>query len=196
MENSVSAEQKSKLIEKYRDINVDHDYWYEDVIQDFKTDMLEFGITVERVYFTGFWSQGDGACFEGNAFFPKFMDNFDADKYPMIRKLLKLGGSIYFNSNHDGHYHHENSVSYSYEVEDLYHVMDAPSEFQEDIREVYQKQLDIEAQRFEEEAIELFRDKMREVYRTLGKAYEYYTEDEAVWEAIVANELHLITYEE
>jgi hypothetical protein len=191
MEKQLSAEQKAKLIEKYRDINVDWNDWHEWVIEQFKEDMAAIGIDVNRVHFTGFWSQGDGACFDGKAVFPKFMDNFGADKYPMIRKLLGLGGTAYFGTKHRGHYYHENCVEYSYEIEAFEQVMDSHSEFQGEVIKVFQEQLDIEAEQFEEDALEFFKDKMREVYSNLRKAYEYDTEDEQVWETIVANDLHL-----
>lgn len=191
MEKQLSAEQKAKLIEKYRDINVDWNDWHEWVIEKFKEEMSDIGINVNRVYFTGFWSQGDGACFDGGAWFPKFMDNFDADKYPMIRKLLSMNGSVYFSCRQSGHYYHENCVDFSYEIEAFDQVIDSHSEFQDEVVKVFQDQLDLEAVQFEQEATELFKDKMREVYKTLEKAYEYDTADEQVWETIVANELHL-----
>lgn len=190
MANLISPEYKQALIDKYRDINVDHDNWYEWTIENFKAEMLkDYSINVTNVYFSGFWSQGDGACFEGSALFPNFMDNFKPDDYPMIRKLLEHNGSVIFRSEQRGHYNHENCTSFTYEVEDMYQVLDAPTEFQEDLVTVFQRQLDIEVPQFEEEAIEFFKDKMREVYRTLEKDYEYQVSDEAVWETIVANEL-------
>lgn len=182
-------ESKQKLIEKYRDINVDHEYWYEWVIEKFKGDMQEVGIWVDRVYFSGFWSQGDGACFEGNAIFPKFMLNFKPDEYPMIRKLLANHGSLYFSVKQRGHYNHENCTEFSIEADQFNDVLDTKSHVQEKVVEVYDEQLSIELGGFEDEATEFFKDKMREVYRALEKAYENETSDEAVWDSIVANEL-------
>jgi hypothetical protein len=191
MENLISPEQKSKLIDKYRDINVDWNDWSEWVIEQFKEDMALIGIDVDRVYFSGFWSQGDGACFEGSATFPKFMDNFKPDEFPIIRKLLGLNGYIYFGCKHRGHYYHSDSVAFNYEVESFDQLIDAPTEFQSELIKVFQDQLDLEIKQFEYYATELFTDKMMEVYLTLEKAYEYDTADEQVWETIVANELHL-----
>ena len=185
------SETQQALVEKYRDINTHDEHWYEHVIEEFKNKMFnECGINIQNVFFSGFWSQGDGACFEGNAMFPYFMDNFKPDDYPMIRKLLEHNGTVIFRCEHRGHYHHENCTNFTYEVEDMYQVIDAPTEFQEDLVNVFQKQLDIETVRFNEEATEFFKDKMREVYRTLEKEYEYQVSDEAVWDTIVANELN------
>lgn len=191
MENLVSDSQKQKLIEKYRDINVDFDDWHEYVVDVFKEDMKVIGINVDRVYFTGFWSQGDGACFEGNAVFPKFMDNFKPDEYPMIRKVLENNGSVHFTTDHEGHYYHHNSIRYSCDVEFLYQVMDAPTEFQAQVIDVYDKQLELEVPEFEKETLEFFQDKMKELYSRLQNEYESLVSDEQVWETITCNDLHL-----
>jgi hypothetical protein len=53
------------LIDKYRHINVEHVEWWDSEYDCFKQDMAEVGIEVDNIYFSGFWSQGDGACFEG-----------------------------------------------------------------------------------------------------------------------------------
>ena len=41
-----------ELIEKYRDINVEHDEWSECVITPFKEAMLDIGVDVDSVLFT------------------------------------------------------------------------------------------------------------------------------------------------
>ncbi len=53
------------LIDANRDYNTDHNWW--EPTYDFFTDTaIRFGLSVERndIEFSGFWSQGDGACFE------------------------------------------------------------------------------------------------------------------------------------
>ncbi|MEI2421404.1 hypothetical protein V6O07_14115, partial [Arthrospira platensis SPKY2] len=61
----VSCEHKSALIEAHRYINVEYYDWYEYEYEFFKKDMAEVGVEVRKIYFSGFGSQGDGACFEG-----------------------------------------------------------------------------------------------------------------------------------
>lgn len=57
---------KDELIEKYRYMNVDGGYdWWESIEEDLRSDMDAIGFTVDKMYFSGFWSQGDGACFTG-----------------------------------------------------------------------------------------------------------------------------------
>lgn len=40
--------------------------WFEPVFDDAKTIGAMMGITIRDIHFSGFWSQGDGACFTGN----------------------------------------------------------------------------------------------------------------------------------
>jgi hypothetical protein len=53
-----------KIIEKYRDINTDFD-WYNYTIEEFVGEMESKGLDIDpkNVKFSGFWSQGDGASF-------------------------------------------------------------------------------------------------------------------------------------
>lgn len=52
---------RNAVIEEYRDILVERDWW-EPVYEGFREDMRELGLEGE-LYFNGFYSQGDGACF-------------------------------------------------------------------------------------------------------------------------------------
>jgi len=179
------------LIEKYRHWNVEHVEWWQCTYEDFKQQMGEQGIYVSDMYFSGFWSQGDGACFEGFVEDMKqyLEKNFKPDDYPMIRKLVDGGGSVKFSVEHSGHYYHENCTRFYIEADRLEHVLDAPSDFHVAVLENYDQLLDGEIVDFEKESVEIFKNFMRKFYRDLEKEYDYLTSDEAVKEAIVANEL-------
>lgn len=85
---ALSEERRDKLLEEYRNVNVEHDWW-DGLIEDFAEQLTEVGITVDThevklmngktrqdpsIYFSGFWSQGDGAYFEGHVSdWPKFL---------------------------------------------------------------------------------------------------------------------------
>lgn len=179
------------LIEKYRHWNVEHVEWWQCTYEDFKQQMGEQGIYVSDMYFSGFWSQGDGACFEGFVEDMKqyLEKNFKPDDYPMIRKLLDGGGSVKFSVKHSGHYYHENCTQFYIEADRLEHVLDAPSDFHVAVLENYDQLLDGEIVDFEKESVEIFKNFMRKFYRDLEQEYDHLTSDEAVKEAIVANEL-------
>lgn len=179
------------LIEKYRHWNVEHVEWWQCTYEDFKQQMGEQGIYVSDMYFSGFWSQGDGACFEGFVEDMKqyLEKNFKPEDYPMIRKLLDGGGSVKFSVKHSGHYYHENCTQFYIEADRLEHVLDAPSDFHVAVLENYDQLLDGEIVDFEKESVEIFKNFMRKFYRDLEQEYDHLTSDEAVKEAIVANEL-------
>ena len=58
-------EVKTRVLEEYKDFNTAGFEWWDSVYESFKEDMRNIGVEVDRMYFSGFWSQGDGACFEG-----------------------------------------------------------------------------------------------------------------------------------
>lgn len=187
-----------KTLDKYRYSSVEHIDWWYYVYENFKEDMKEQGIYVSQMYFSGFWSQGDGACFDGQLNdVPLFIEkNFKPDEYPMIRKLLGGGGTVTFSVSHNGHYYHENSTSFSIDADRLEHVLDMPTDFHEQIVEQWDMELDKEIVDFEKQSIEIFKNHMRTLYRTLEKEHDHLTSDEAVKETIIANDLQEIEDDE
>lgn len=63
---ALSTRRKDQLLEANRDVNVQFDWWtstYESFVEDCKAIGIE--VDPERIHFSGFWSQGDGAAFDG-----------------------------------------------------------------------------------------------------------------------------------
>lgn len=180
-----------KMIEKYRYINVEHHDWWDYTYESFKERMAEQGIGVEDMHFSGFYSQGDGACFKGEIEnTPLFLEKHcKPDEYPMIRKLLASGGTCKIRSEHHGHYYHENCTTFDVIADQLWQVLPMPTEFHEQIVEEWDKMLEYELQDFEKESVEIFKRYMRELYRELEQEYDSLTSDEAVKESIIANDL-------
>lgn len=54
---------REKVINQLSDINIDFD-WYADELTYWKNKLRLFGFMESRIYFSGFESQGDGACFD------------------------------------------------------------------------------------------------------------------------------------
>jgi hypothetical protein len=71
-----------KVLSDYSEINVTDD-WYQELVEEFKTRMEGYGIQCE-VYFSGFYSQGDGACLVSDTI------NTEA----VVRRLFEEGHSI------------------------------------------------------------------------------------------------------
>lgn len=81
--SELSDEGKRKAIDNNRDISVDYGWW-DFVFEDYTIKLKKLGFWDIKLYFTGFSSQGDGACFTAK----------------------HKRGYI----EHRGHYYHENSM--------------------------------------------------------------------------------------
>jgi hypothetical protein len=187
---TVSSKRKEKLIEQHRYINVDYGSWYRDVEYEFTQDMKEIGIQVYRCYFSGFWSQGDGACFDGQINnLMVYLDKHHPDKFPMIRKLREYDYMVTAGCEHEGSYYHEYCTRFWVNHSLFTDVMPCPTEFHLSVAEAFDAQLEGEVEEFDTAVTEVFRGYMRELYGRLEEEYTYLTSDEAVWDAIEANEL-------
>ena len=60
----LAPEVQRKVVERERFINIDDSYWYEPIISDWTEQLDNLGFQNTRILFSGFGSQGDGACFE------------------------------------------------------------------------------------------------------------------------------------
>lgn len=181
---------RSELIEKYRDINVDHEWW-DCLYEDFKLIMVEKGIHVEDLQFTGFYSQGDGASFTGYLDTKTFLKVHDLEQRFMGATFFAGLKELYIDiKRHNSHYSHENTT-YIDMQQDTYNEYD-----EDDLRcQVYGQMADIlteEWRELEEEVTEICRGYMQDLYSKLRQEYEYLCSDEVVWETIVANELHVL----
>lgn len=187
---TTNSERRENLLEEHRYINVEHDHWWDGVYETFKEDMKALGIHVARMYFSGFCSQGDGACFEGtldNTW--TYLDHHHKDQYPMIRKLLEHDGEVYVNCKHSGNYYHQYCTEFWVSANTLTGMVPQPTEFHEIIVGQWQDQLEDELNEFEKDVTEQWRTYMQDLYFKLEKEYDYLVSDEAVWETIEANEL-------
>ena len=186
-----------KLIEKHWDINI-HEDWHEYTVDYFKEQMAAIGIEVDAVFFSGFASQGDGAMFEGRV--SDWLLFLREHGYPNEVLAGHATQAWSFSVKHRGHYNHENCTEFDY---DLPHPADKYST-DEEFTDIYYPGKDRDTIRtqawlsilrttidsgVEEEFIEIFKDYMRQLYRDLEREYDDLTSAEAVWEAIVANEL-------
>ena len=186
---------KERAREWYRQGNWDDSFWSECVIDDAKEIGKYMGIAIDNVYFSGFWSQGDGACFEGTW----RASDVEVDKLkeyaPQDKKLHRIVDGLaelakeypdgYFKVTHRGHYSHSGCTSFDVEL---------PCEQEEELEydSPEYKALQIKLNEDEDALIELARDFMDWIYRTLEKEWEYENADEQVDEAIRANKYEFL----
>ena len=156
--------------------------------------MEAIGIEVDKMYFSGFWSQGDGACFEGyvrdwRLFLPSLGYNCPA-------LINHASNHFRFSVEHSGHYYHEHCTSFGSELPLPRH--DEDQDFIDDYLEYEADSVQAAvvmallnqylAEHFEDEFTEAFKDHMRELYNQLEAEYEHLTSDEAILDSLEANE--------
>lgn len=176
----------------YRDGQFDHD-WYEPVYEDFERICVLLGITLDTrsvrlfgggtrekpcIYFSGFYCQGDGACFEGRyAYRPKSVaairayapNDVELHRIALVlacaqrRNFYQLTVAI----KHRGRYHHEHTM-----------VIDV---------ERYSPAGQNVAPNSGDDLVEALRDLARWLYRALEAEHDYQTSDASVDEMIAAN---------
>lgn len=195
----ISDKRKAQLIEKHRDINVEHLYWWDCVYSDFTEDMGAKGIEVQDMRFSGFWSQGDGASFTGyikdNALFLKAHEL--TETYPWMTKLLEMNGDFTLKIERTGyHYYHENTVGVDLTFTSLFTHVLPRDDLRSAIADCWDKHLEAEYETLADTTQTIIRDHCRDLYRRLEEEYNYLTSDEAVWEAIESNGLFEIDEDE
>jgi hypothetical protein len=170
---------RKKILERQWDINIDHSWW--DFVYDDVTTIGELmGIDISKIYFSGFSSQGDGACFESSYSYKKggvkkvkeyvpldtTLHNI-AERLQIVQKphFYKLSASV----KQSGHYMHEYCTEILVYKDGNYLYSDAE-------------------QKAEEELIGILRDYMRWIYRSLNSEYEGLTSEEAIIDTLRTNE--------
>jgi hypothetical protein len=190
--DELSDEAKDEARAWYREAAQDDD-WHEFVYEDFgricpilgvrlKTSTVRLfgGGTRQKpcIWFRGFWSQGDGACFEASYAYQKDAPRKIRDYAPQDAELHRIAEALRrvqrrnfyqlrADAKHRGHYYHEYCMAISVE-------RDSPT----------WQDMTADA---EDAIAEALRDLARWLYRQLEREYEYQNSDEMVDEAITAN---------
>lgn len=183
--DELSDEAKETAREWFREGGLDYDWW-DSVYEDVKAIAPLLGIEIKQkdnapmnipaIYFSGFSSQGDGACLEGSYRYAKDAPHKIKGYAPKDSELLRIakelqaiqkahGYRLTASLSHSGRYYHKYSVTID--------IMDGEDSANEQTENAIK---------------ELLRDFMEWIYRQLEQSYEYLNSDEAVDETIQANE--------
>ena len=187
-------------LDKNRYYEVELDDWWRFCYDEKREDWLEIGLDVpaKQMFFSGFASQGDGACFDACTIdWEKFWPQLTGKYYFLARFKQHLPQP---ELHHSGRYSHEYSVSISlddsYGYAETAMVDDAIQQrypkfpmYQQgqymgsfdmwnDLAARYQPRLCNELDELETELQELLRQKMRDLYAALEAEYDYLTSDE------------------
>jgi len=179
--DELDEDAQQKAVESCYDINVDFPDWDDYIQEDAKEIGKLMGIEIENIYYSGFYSQGDGAMFEGSYAYQKGGVKALKEYAPQDTELHRISTRLqavqrpHFYQltatiKHRGHYYHDGCA----EIDVL----------QETTDDFWHPDYDTQ-----EEIIELLRDFMRWIYRTLEKDYEYHTEREQIEETIRMNDI-------
>jgi len=174
--NDWDIETQTKILEKYQDINTDFEWW-EPTIETIVTALELLGWYDVKVYFSGFYSQGDGAQFNGRYSYnkgaltqvkkdyPKWKELQDfAEQLQLIQKRNFYGIHAIIKQN--GRYSHENCTSFYIEHDK-------------------QNDLCIET---EQKFIECCKDFMKNIYSVLEEECDYLTSEAVVKDTLINNE--------
>jgi hypothetical protein len=180
------------------------DRWYEDTYEDFKRDGYDLGFVIDKFSFTGFYSQGDGACWEGKVDVAQWLkthtnDSIARDAWCALiqEEFCNKHFNIYTKNNHYSHSNTMTCVGWDWcdeNGEEDYLYLKLPSIFQgmhyKDVRNlitssdyIYKDPNDIEQAAFE--SAKEYADKL---YKQLREEYEYLTSEESLIQSCEAND--------
>jgi len=173
---------KAKAIEATRNGDDDINYeWYEDTKEDFHTILKILGFWEIESYFSGFSSQGDGACFVGKYEYEKGsvkdMKNYTPlsdELHSIAQRLQAIQAKVIYDLGitieHKGRYYHEKSITVY-----LWSKRDRVS--------------DDKLYEYEDEITDIMEELSLWYYKQLETLYDYNQTDEAIKEFIIANEM-------
>lgn len=173
--DELPEELKKKVLEKNYDVNVAGVEWWDDYFDYFRDVGRVLGFDIDNIYFSGFSSQGDGACFTGRYRYAKGWAE-ELKKYTSDPEVMAIANSLqdlqkrHFyrlscSISHRGHYNHSLCTSF-----DVYNNGDWAEEVICD---------DLE---------QIVREFMDWMYAGLSSGYDYLTSDDAITDTLIVNE--------
>lgn len=218
MTKQISEARKAQLIEQYHDINVDYEWW--DTLYDEFVHICEIlGIEIDtrahrtmgggvvhrpRIHFSGFCSQGDGASWSGcyratvwEAGWKHKVSTYDEapakirEYAPKDEELHRIADELCFLARvyYPAYARVGSNSQYCHSGTMILSAFEPMEEDADDYAEEVHEHV-------ETTLTDLFRDLADWLYAQLEKEYDYLTGDEAVWDAIQANELDQFEDEE
>lgn len=173
----LSPEAQSVAIEKHQHINTNFEWW-DSVNDQFKEDAEKY-FDIDNIYFSGFWSQGDGAMFEYSSINAAFIDEIiNGLNLPLWKKKILAAAYITGTGKHSGNYYHSGNCSHNIDYD--YYQFNQHTNLHDFVNDQFN---DIE---------ELIRDKYKnlcsELYNNLEREHEHLTSPDAIKETLICNE--------
>lgn len=198
--DELSPEAKERAVEHVQNNGwmTDHDWW--DCTYDhFREDMKTHGITVDKMYFSGFCSQGDGAGFTGyidltqEQMLAELPDEL-RERFVAFNTKVKLLGHEPMRLEYRARIEQRGNYSHSgtmYIVDDYNNVEITESDCDRDdlLDEEVRLRDDVDGRvEYDDLAIELARGHADDLYKLLREEYEYLTSDDNIAEYLSNND--------
>lgn len=166
---------KQKILEKNWDINISFDDWYNYIIDEWTEKLEQLGFIKPSIYFTGFYSQGDGASFTADIDIKLAAQKsglFTDREINLLYTLWYYGliGASIIRTTH--RYYHENTTVLEY-----YGELQTNWKYIEKVVNKLWKYL--ESTRY---------NLSKEIFKDLENEYNYLISDVAILETIQAND--------
>lgn len=151
--------------------------WDEEVKSKFIERMAEMGFTVDKIYYTISYSQGDGAMFEGSVsdwskLLPKLSEKVQKDIEACVKVEPNFLSLLEWKVKHGGGmYYHENSGSTEYyididENDSIFHDIDGKWEMEDNIDK--------------DVTMMVYQTECKALYNQLLDEYDKETDDDAI----------------
>ena len=177
-----------------------YDDWYEFVFEGAKERGKEKGFDIEGIYFTGFWSQGDGASWSGSVDILKYIEANNLQADPMwfaYGELIRDGvaGPAAHVSARNSHYSHSNTMQITFDCSDLHadSVMERGVLAGALVNDVVEA---IDFEKAERWMLEDAKGYADEIYDDLREDYEHLTSEESFLDYCHANDVEFDVDEE
>lgn len=178
--------QFEKVLGSWREHALDYEWW--DCIEEgFKEKCKPMGLAVDRIYFTGFYCQGDHAGFEGRVDLDGYMKHFKMDEeYPALYEAVVEDGS-YLLAGY-GRVHRGRAA---FELYESTHMVDPIGVFKGLDEEAWNELINDQWRdsKLEKLVTETCNDLCHDLHRDLEKEYEYLTSEESFIESCECNEV-------
>jgi len=167
--DNLAASVRTQVLDRERDVNVGDEWWSAATVESWQATLEGQGYRSTKILFSGFGSQGDGACFEATLDLALWLRTHrHAGKYCGLGRTVD---EVTITIRQAGHYYHERSM----EVAGSYDGGD--DRVAQELDEV-ERLIDADATAIS-----------RHIYRDLQDRYLALTDDAAVAETLRANDV-------
>jgi hypothetical protein len=198
----LTDKQKEKAYERWVNGNPVNYEWWNSLIEEYKQTGKERGIHIDHIYFSGFSSQGDGACWVGYFDLPEYLMWEEEQKKGSIfsdHELVVLQTAFAedclaskYKINTSGYYSHsytmriDDSMFVSSEIVAQEHVVEGPLAGMD--AELFEELLGKVTENLEATMLKLCREYADAIYVALGEEHEYLLSEESFQQQTESNE--------